>query len=84
LPWEKQLVSKNLPEQNSPLFEIALVLAHLDHVARQPRGDGKRFVVRADKRLTAFLEVESAIRAGSIRKKGLVIIRATIVNDLTY
>jgi hypothetical protein len=25
------------------------------------RGDGKRFVVRADEKLTAFLEVESAI-----------------------
>jgi hypothetical protein len=27
------------------------------------RGDGKRFVVRADEKLTAFLEVESAVRA---------------------
>jgi len=27
------------------------------------RGDGKRFVVRADEMLTAFLELESAIRA---------------------
>ena len=26
-------------------------------------GDGKRFVVRADEKLTAFLELESAIRA---------------------
>jgi hypothetical protein len=26
--------------------------------------DGKRFVVRADEKLTAFLELESAIRAG--------------------
>jgi hypothetical protein len=29
------------------------------------RDDGKRFVVRTDELLTAFLEVESAIRAGS-------------------
>jgi hypothetical protein len=28
------------------------------------RADGKRFVVRADEKLTAFLELESAIRAG--------------------
>jgi hypothetical protein len=28
------------------------------------RGDGKRFVVRADKKLTAFVELESAIRSG--------------------
>ena len=26
-------------------------------------GDGKRFIVRADEKLTAFLELESAIRA---------------------
>jgi hypothetical protein len=26
------------------------------------RGDGKRFVVRADEKLTAFIELESAIR----------------------
>jgi hypothetical protein len=27
------------------------------------RGDGKRFVVRADEKLTAFLELEAAIQA---------------------
>jgi hypothetical protein len=27
-----------------------------------PRDDGKRFVVRADEKLTAFLELETAIR----------------------
>jgi hypothetical protein len=26
------------------------------------RGDGKRFVVRADEKLTAFIELEAAIR----------------------
>ena len=26
------------------------------------RGDGKRFVVRADEKLTAFMELESAVR----------------------
>jgi hypothetical protein len=29
------------------------------------RDDGKRFVVRADEKLTAFVELESAIRAVS-------------------
>ena len=29
------------------------------------RGDGKRFVVRADEKLTAFIELESAIGAAS-------------------
>jgi hypothetical protein len=28
-------------------------------------GDGKRFVVHADEKLTAFVELECAIRAGS-------------------
>jgi hypothetical protein len=32
-------------------------------IADAHRGDGKRFVVRADKKLTAFLELELAIRA---------------------
>jgi len=31
-------------------------------VADAHRGDGKRFVVRADEKLTAFIEPESAIR----------------------
>ena len=30
------------------------------------REDGKRFVVRADEKLTAFLELESAIRKNNI------------------
>jgi hypothetical protein len=32
-------------------------------IADAHRDDGKRFVVRADERLTAFLELESAIHA---------------------
>jgi hypothetical protein len=32
-------------------------------VADAHRGDGQRFVVRADDKLTAFMEMESAIRA---------------------
>jgi len=31
-------------------------------VADAHRGDGKRFVVHADEKLTAFLELESAVR----------------------
>jgi len=33
-------------------------------VAAAHRGDGKRFVVRADEKLTAFVELESLIRSG--------------------
>jgi hypothetical protein len=32
-------------------------------VADAHHGDGKRFVVHADEKLTAFLELESAIRS---------------------
>jgi len=32
-------------------------------VADAHHGDGKRFVVRADEKLSAFVELESAIRA---------------------
>ncbi len=32
-------------------------------IAGAHRGDGKRFVVRADEKLTAFVELESAISA---------------------
>jgi hypothetical protein len=31
-------------------------------IADAHRGDGKRFVVRADEKLTAFMELESAVR----------------------
>jgi len=35
-------------------------------IADAHRDDGKRFVVRADEKLTAFLELESAIRPTSV------------------
>jgi hypothetical protein len=34
-------------------------------IADAHRDDGKRFVVRADEKLTAFLELEAAIRAAT-------------------
>jgi hypothetical protein len=34
-------------------------------VADAHRGDGKRFVVRADEKLTGFIELESAVRAAA-------------------
>jgi hypothetical protein len=33
-------------------------------VAEAHRGDGRRFVVRADEKLTAFLKLEAAILSG--------------------
>jgi hypothetical protein len=38
-------------------------------IADAHRGDGKRFVVRADELLTAFLELESAINQSKILAK---------------
>jgi hypothetical protein len=35
-------------------------------VADAHRDDGKRFVVRADEKLTAFMELEGAIRSGIV------------------
>jgi hypothetical protein len=35
-------------------------------IADAHRDDGKRFVVRADEKLTAFVELESAIRARNL------------------
>ena len=36
-------------------------------IAEAHRGDGKRFVMRADEKLTAFIELKSAIRASRRR-----------------
>jgi hypothetical protein len=40
-------------------------------IADAQRGDGKRFVVRADEKLTAFLELESVILQPRKRKPSL-------------
>ena len=36
-------------------------------IADAHRGDGKRFVVHADEKLTAFVELESVVRAVTFR-----------------
>jgi hypothetical protein len=38
-------------------------------IADAHRGDGKRFVVRADEKLTAFVELEAAIRDKESRSR---------------
>jgi hypothetical protein len=38
-------------------------------IADAHRGDGKRFVVRADEKLTAFVELESAIRFVQLNRR---------------
>jgi hypothetical protein len=45
------------------IFRARFTAKQLGGYAR--RGDGKRFVARADEKLTAFIEFELAIRASS-------------------
>jgi hypothetical protein len=45
--------------KNSPLFELARVLVSLDHIANViVNANHGSFVVRADEKLTAFVELE--------------------------
>ena len=39
-------------------------------IADAHRGDGKRFVLRTDEKLTAFVELESAVRGPDARVSG--------------
>ena len=63
----------------SPLFEISFVFVRFDHIASvivnanhsEHRGDGKRFVVRADEKLTAFIELEWGF-AFCLAKSGVI------------
>jgi hypothetical protein len=63
--WE--IIADNLKERGWSLGWVSV----LDSDARTiwivdaHRDDGKRFVARADEKLTAFLELESAIRAAA-------------------
>ena len=43
-------------------FELAVLLVSLNHVARVIANANHRIVVHADEKLTAFLELEVAIR----------------------
>jgi hypothetical protein len=49
--------------ENTANWQARFVLRLVMQAAH--RGDGKRYVVRADEMLTAFVELESAIRQGS-------------------
>jgi hypothetical protein len=64
---------RKLRSRSRSLFEVALVLVRLDHVAGiiVNANDEKRFVVRADEILTAFVELKRALgrQNGSSRVK---------------
>jgi len=49
--------------EKTPFTQNASKMSRLFVVDAHQGGDGKRFVVRADEKLTAFLELESTIRA---------------------
>ncbi len=54
--------AKERHQQTSNLWLLIDSKGRTIFVADAHRGDGKRFVVRADGKLTAFLELEAAIR----------------------
>jgi precorrin-6B methylase 1 len=62
--WE--IIGDNLSKAGWSWGSVATVNVHgrTIFVADAHRGDGKRFVVRADEKLTAFTELESASREG--------------------
>jgi len=51
-----------LPSNNNCTELFGIQEAESFRIADAHRGDGKRFVGRADEKLTAFVELESAIR----------------------
>jgi hypothetical protein len=55
-------------EDFSPI--LALQSVRPEHDSAHNRGDGKRFAVHAEEKLTAFLELERATRALAFRKPG--------------
>jgi hypothetical protein len=61
--WE--IIADNLKKAGWSLGYVAAIDSEgrTIWIADAHRGDGKRFVVRADEKLTAFLELESAIRS---------------------
>jgi hypothetical protein len=61
--WE--IIADNLKKRGWSLGYVSAVdsRGRTIFVADAHRGDGKRFVVRADEKLTAFVQPESATRA---------------------
>jgi hypothetical protein len=44
---------------------MIVTLGHISHICGNRKHKPKRFVVHADEKLTAFVELEAAIRAGT-------------------
>ena len=62
--WE--IIADNLSKAGWSLGWVSAVDSQ-GRTIRIVRGDGKHFVVRADEKLTAFMELQSAIRDASDR-----------------
>jgi hypothetical protein len=65
-PWE--IIADNLSKAGWRLGCVSALDSHgrTIWITDAHRDDGKRFVVHADEKLTAFLELESAIRAAGL------------------
>jgi hypothetical protein len=66
--WE--IVADNLSKAGWSLGRVSAIdsCGKAIWIADAHRGDGKRYVVRADEKLTAFLELESANRHAPSRR----------------
>ena len=62
--WES--IADNLSKAGWSLGWVSAVDSHgpTIWIADAHRGDGRRYIVRSDEKLTAFLELEAAIRRG--------------------
>jgi hypothetical protein len=60
-----QIIARNLKKRGWSLGYVSALDSHgrTIWIVDAHRGDGERFVVRADETLTAFMELESAIHA---------------------
>jgi hypothetical protein len=64
--WE--IIADNLSKAGWSLGWVSAVDSNRQTIfIADAHRDGKRFVVRADEKLTAFMELEGAIRAASVQ-----------------
>jgi hypothetical protein len=63
-PGAREIIAANLSKADCSLGCVSAVdsCGRTIFIADAHRGDGKRFVVRADEKLTAFVELESAVK----------------------
>jgi hypothetical protein len=62
--WQSKTILARFAEGESSSSQPSIRRANPMWIADAHRDDGKRFVVHADEKLTAFVELESAVRGG--------------------